>query len=93
MLAWNRTVLSLLIATVALARWFAESSGTLGVVLLVVAVPGALGLLSHLDRRWQRLIETLQADRSLPSIRRLTTFLSAFVVVLGGAELVHLFLR
>ena len=90
MLAWNRTVLSLLIAAVALARWFAESSGTLGIALLAVAIPGAIWLLNHLDRRWQGLIDTLRAGRPLPSIGGLTAGLSAFVVVLGGAELAHL---
>lgn len=93
LLAWNRTILALLIGATAMGRWFAEQSGYLAGALLLLVLPGALWLLTHLERRRKRVLETLHAGEPLPSGRRLTAALSAVVALLGVAELGHMVLR
>ena len=93
LLAWHRTVLALLVGTAGMSRWLAQDSWLLAVVLLAVVLPGALCLLTLLDRRRQRMQAALHAGEPLPSSVWLTALLSAAVGMLGVAELGHLLLR
>lgn len=92
LLAWNRTVLALVVGTVAMGRWFAQDSGLLAGALLALVLPAALWLLAHVGRRRERILIALHAGQPLPPGGRQTLVLSAAVALLAGGEMVHMLL-
>lgn len=90
MLAWNRTVLAVLVSGAALARWTVQGSTALGFALLGLVLVGAPVALTALDWRQRAIVADLRAGRPLLASHRLIIVVTVLVVGIGGLELVHL---
>jgi len=88
-LAWQRTVLSLLVGEIALARWTAGTSRGLAAALLALPLPGALYLQAVLVGWHRRQLTALRAAQPLRDRARAVPVLTVVVAVTGAVELLR----
>lgn len=90
-LAWVRTLLSLLIADVALARLTADRSAFLAILMLAIPMPMTLHLLNALGSRGTRIERQLRDSLPLRDAWKFTSTLTWAVVAIAPLELMTLF--